>query len=226
MAEENTPKRKRQSQIQNHLKTEANSKYSLANDIKTSPLATKSDANRPARKYIKEHCETGNANKILPGQLILFEYFEPKTKEELEYYDASPCTIFFNVVNTTLGKRVLGFNIHYYPPHIRKQIMNKIFNIYKPIYVKYFTKGIDKEIDAFDYEYLINELEKAKLTFGIRMYIPELIGNIWMIKPNEWNVAVYTEGFFKKRTKQAIYNYWTHFKDGKVHKKPIKQRKK
>ena len=49
------------------------------------------------RKYVDENLETGNQQKIMPGQLIMFNYFEPKTKEELEYYDAMPCTIFFGV---------------------------------------------------------------------------------------------------------------------------------
>jgi hypothetical protein len=140
--------------------------------------------------------------------MLVFEYFEPKTKDELEYYDARPCTIFFNIINTNEGKRVLGFNIHYFPPKMRYQILNTIFNIYKPIYTKYFKDGTKTAMDAFDYKYLIDSLQKAGLEFGVRMYIPNLIGKIYMIPPQMWSVAVFTEGWFKKQTRVAVMNHW------------------
>ena len=201
-----------QEKIKNHIKAKAGPKYSLKKDILTSPLVVRSRADEEARQYIAEQCDKGNPEKILPGMMIMFEYFEPRTKEELEYYDAGPCTIFSGVVNTKQGKRVLGFNIHYYPPKIRRTVLSRIFEIYKPIYSKYFTEGVTREIDAFEYKYLIDSLEKAKLNFGVRMYIPSLIGKIWSIKPNEWNVAVYTEGWFKKRTREAVMKYWRNYK--------------
>lgn len=201
-----------QKKLKSHIKQQAGAKYSLAKDIKTSPLSILPRADSEARRFITEQCDSANTSKILPGMMILFQYFEPKTKEELEYYDASPCTIFFGVVNTKNGKRVLGFNIHYYPPRIRKKVLDRIFEIYKPVYSKYFTDGITKEIDAFDYKYLIESLEKAKLSFGVRMYIPSLIGKTWTIKPNEWTVAVFTEGWFKKRTRIAVMRYWRNYK--------------
>ena len=40
---------------------------------------------RRVRNYIDENVETKTKKTILPGQLIMFNYFEPKTKEELKY---------------------------------------------------------------------------------------------------------------------------------------------
>lgn len=195
------------------LPREAGPKYSLIKEIKKSPYYGKSPANTDgyARTFLTEHIETVGSGKIVPGQLILFEYFEPKTKEDLEYYDASPCTIFFNVVNTNLGKRVLGFNIHYYPPKMRYQIMSTIFDIFKPIYTKYFQEGNKSSIEAFDYKYLIESLEKAGLGFGVRMYIPSLIKGVRKIPPQMWHIAVFTEGWFKKQTRAAIMRYWSQW---------------
>lgn len=196
------------------LPQEAGPNYSLIKEIKKTPYYSKSpsDSDANARKFIMDHVENGGAGNIVPGQLILFEYFEPATKEELEYYDASPCTIFFNVINTDKGKRVLGFNIHYYPPKMRHQIMNRIFEIYKPVYTKYFKSGAKSAVDAFDYRYLISSLEKAGLGFGVRMYIPGLIGKIYKVPPQMWQVAVFTEGWFKKQTRTAILKYWNQWK--------------
>ena len=90
-------------------------KYSLHDDIREQKLykANVKVRDKVARKYLSENYESSNASKIFPGQLVMFNYFEPKTKEDLKYYDAMPVTIFFGIHNTEQGKRVIGFNIHY-----------------------------------------------------------------------------------------------------------------
>lgn len=193
------------------VKKEASSKYRLLEEIKKSPFYGKTNRDEYAREILKENTIPVRGNKIVPGQLILFKYYEPKTKEELEYYDASPCTIFFGVFNSSQGKRILGFNIHYYPPKLRYVIMDKIFTMYRPVFTKYFSEGTMKEIDAFDYRYLKQQLARKKLNFGLREYIPELCTETRMIAPNMWPVAVFTEGWFRKQTRTQIMRYWKQF---------------
>lgn len=207
------------------IKENADVKYKLINDIKKSPLYGKYNKDDVARKWLHENCEAVSKNHILQGQLIMFNYFEPKTKEDLEYYDAMPCTIFFNVVNTKQGKRVLGFNIHYYPPRMRYQIMNKIFETYRGLFVKYFNTPNKSAMDAFDYRILIQELNKANLGFGVRMYIPELIGAPIIVPANKWQVAVFTEGHFKKKTRTQIMNFWQKWSAGNKKNTPQEQKK-
>jgi hypothetical protein len=161
-----------------------------------------------SRKYIAENIEIKGNKSILPGQLIMFDYFEPATKDKLEYYDAMPCTIFFGIVNTKNGKRVIGFNIHYYPPRIRFQLMSRIYEIFKPIYSKQFNTTLTEEMSYFNYKMLIDQLQKAKLDFGIREYIPMLMASITPIPVSSWPKAVLTEGHFKKETREQILNYW------------------
>ena len=99
--------------------------WELYNDgIKKNPLYNKPYNTKKveAKNIIMENCE--KVSKIIPGQLIYFNYFEPKTKEDLEYYDATPCTIYFTRYNSKNGPRVTGFNLHYYPPKIRYKIMD------------------------------------------------------------------------------------------------------
>ena len=161
-----------------------------------------------SRKYLEEHFEVKGKKSVLPGQLILFDYFEPATKDKLEYYDAMPCTIFFGIVNTKNGKRVIGFNIHYYPPRIRFQLMNRIYEIFKPIYASQFNTVLTEEMSYFNYKMLISQLQKAKLDFGIREYIPNLMARVTPIPVSNWPKAVLTEGHFKKETREQILNYW------------------
>lgn len=159
------------------------------------------------RKFIDENVNTKNSSSVLPGQLVMFNYFQPKTEEQLKYYDAMPCTIFFGIVKTKEGPRVIGFNIHYYPPKIRYQLMDRIFDIFKPYYLESWN-GLNEEISDFNYRMLIRQLQKAKLDFGIREYIPSLMHKITPIPPKYWQKAVFTEGRFKKETRAQILNYW------------------
>lgn len=160
------------------------------------------------RKFVDENYNIKGTPSIIPGQLIMFNYFEPATKEKLEYYDAMPCTIFFGVVKTKNGPRVIGFNIHYYPPRMRYQLMNRIYEIFKPIYSQTFNEPLKEEMSYFNYKMLISQLQKAKLDFGIREYIPNLMAKIIPIPVSGWSKAVLSEGHFRKETRQQILNYW------------------
>lgn len=192
----------------NQVKFDKN--WTLLQRIEKNPIYNKSNRDMIARKQLENIITDDKKIRIFPGQLVLFKYFEPKTKEELEYYDASPCTIFFGILNTTEGKRVIGFNIHYYPPYIRYKVMNRIFQMYKSIYEtehERLTTNLD-----LNYKELINKLRKAKLDFGVRMYIPQLITDVKIVPPECWDIACFTEGWFKKVTKEAILNYWRNWK--------------
>lgn len=179
---------------------------------------------RRVRRFVDENVEVKSKKSILPGQLIMFNYFEPKTKEELQYYDAMPCTIFFGIVQTPNGKRVLGFNLHYYPPRIRYELMDRIFDIYKPIYLKSWDSSLKSEMSYFNYKQLVQQLQKAKLDFGIRMYIPELMHKISPIPPSFYAKAVFTEGHFRKETREQILKYWKDKAAG-IEKKPKEPKK-
>lgn len=178
-----------------------------------------------SRKYVANNYASKGRVSIMPGQLIMFNYFKPKTEEKLQYFDARPCTIFFGIVNTSEGVRVIGFNIHYYPPRIRFQLMNRIYEIFKPIYEKNFNYPLKNELDHFNYKMLISQLQKAKLDFGIREYIPNLMSTITPIPVAGWSKAVLTEGHFKKETREQILSYWKDKASGiekpKKSKKPI-----
>jgi len=186
--------------------------FSLYNEIKKHPLYKISNKDKKARTLLEEYKGKEKILKskqyIVPGQLVLFKYLNPKTLEELEYYDASPCTLFFGIFNSSEGKRVLGFNLHYFPPQLRYIIADKIYTLFKPVYSKYFDTGSTKAFDGFNYKYIVDELEKQNLSFAVRMYIPSLIGETFVIPPKMWTTALMTEGWFKKETRAAIMKYF------------------
>lgn len=166
------------------------------------------------RKLLLNECRLSGPKDAIPGQLISFNYLQPRYKEELEYYDAKPMTIFFGVFQTKEGKRVIGFNIHYYPPKIRYKIMDRIFEIWRPMYAQAWEDGLRRELRYFDYAWLVEQLEKIGLTFGVRAYIPEIMAQVRVVPPKLWSKAVFTEGAFRKRSRQNILNYWKNFAPG------------
>lgn len=185
--------------------------YSLREGIRSEKIYKSNVKVRDVRvrKWVDDNIKSMSKGSIMPGQLIMFNYFEPATKEELEYYDAMPCTIFFNEFKTKEGQtRVLGFNLHYYPPRMRYIVADRIFSIFKPIYEKSWNDPLKKGMSYMQYKMLLEQLQSQGLDFGVREYIPNLMHDIKPIPPKDWQKAVFTEGRFKKRTREQILNYW------------------
>lgn len=194
-------------------KNEVDKTLDLYDTIKESPLRKVSNPDsrsNAAKKFIESELDgqTINKNGIHPGMLMTFQYNMPKTKDKLEYYDANPCVIFFGEIKTTEGKRVLGFNLHYYPPVLRYKLMDWIFDTFKSYFLKKWDSDKTQNIGGFSYPFITNALNKAKLDFGIREYIPQLMTNVKKVPPKYFQVAVFTEGQFMKETRQQILSYW------------------
>lgn len=92
--------------------------------------------------------------------------------------------------------------------------MNRIYEIFKPIYSKQFNTPLTEEMSYFNYKMLIDQLQKAKLDFGIREYIPNLMAKVTPIPVANWPKAVFTEGHFKKETREQILSYWKNKASG------------
>ena len=72
-------------------------------------------------------------------------------------------------------------------------------------YTFYSYSPLKSELSHFDYKWLIEQLERAHLDFGVRQYIPSLCASVIPIPPEAWAKAVFTEGHFKKETREQIF---------------------
>lgn len=156
---------------------------------------------KPTKKY------------LLPGQLVCFHYSEPKYKEELEYYDASPLTLFCGITRTNDGNiREVGINLHLYPPFTRMRMIDIIYEHFKPWFVKNFNEVTGKPNTWISYSELKHIMKhNMKLGFGVRMYIPTLRGASYVLPTRLVPTACYTEGHFSKASLQQIYSFWRKF---------------
>lgn len=156
---------------------------------------------KPTKKY------------LLPGQIVLFHYSEPKYKEELEYYDASPLTLFCGITRTDDGNiREVGINLHYYPPFTRTRVIEAVYSHFKPYFDKNFNEISGKPNTWISYS-AVKHLAKtsAKLGFGVKMYIPTLRGASYVLPTRLVPTACFTEGHFSKATLQQIFHFWRQF---------------
>ena len=79
--------------------------------------------------------------------------------------------------------------------------------------------GPRSETPYFNYNYIVDTLEKYNLGFGVRMYDPSLIADARLV-PTKWiPTAMFTEGNFKKRTREQIMHYWRNWNTKEVNKK-------
>ena len=159
-------------------------------------------SNKPTKKY------------LLPGQIVLFHYSQPKFKEELEYYDATPLTLFCGITRTDDGNiREVGINLHYYPPFTRLRIISAVYEHFKPFFDKNFNEVTGKPNTWISYS-AVKRLAKSssKIGFGIKMYIPVLRGASYVLPTRHIPTACFTEGHFSNATLQQIFHFWRQFK--------------
>ena len=182
--------------------------------IKNHPLAHRPTAIRSklAYKEIMKNLKP-TTKYLLPGQISIFGYAQPKFKEELEYYDATPMTFFFGLIRTKDNTiREIGCNLHYYPPFTRQSILNTCYNVYKTYFDKQFNEELHKPNTFVSWNQLKHIINRNKhLAFGIKMYIPTLRGNTYVLPTRLLPTACYTEGHFSKATLAQIFHFWRQF---------------
>lgn len=157
---------------------------------------------KPTKKY------------LLPGQLVMFGYAEPKYKEELEYYDATPLTLFIGITRTNDGNiREIGLNLHYFPPRIRFNILNTTYEVFKDHFKKCFNDPPTKPAGFINWKALKHLLKRNnKVAFGVKMYIPVLRGSSYVLPTRLFPTAAMTEGHFSKATLAQVQQFWRQYR--------------
>lgn len=188
--------------------------YQLDEAINNHPLVKRPTAIRSKLAYKEIIHNTKPTKKyLLPGQVVLFHYNEPKFKEELEYYDRTPFTLFLGITRTKDGNiREVGLNLHYYPPFARARILNHTYEVFKPYFDKNFNDVTCKPNTFISYTRLKHLMRNnLKIAFGVKMYIPVLRQASWLIPTRLLSTAIFTEGHFSKASLQQIFHFWRQF---------------
>lgn len=202
--------------IQNHIYSlDEIKEFDIGDAIDESSLAAKTGHVRSklAYKFIMEN-QNITAKYLLPGQVCMFSYNDPKTKDELEYWDKTPLTLFFGAFRTKNGDiREIGLNLHYYPPFTRRKILVKVYETFKSYFQKCFNHPQHKPNMLMDYQTLKHLIGRdSKIAFGVKEYVPMLRGITYVIPTKMLPIAFYTEGHFSRATIMQVQQFWRQFK--------------
>lgn len=202
-------------EVVTHIYTDDEIKrFNMKMAIDNHPLSKKPTNVRSKIAYKEIMNEVQQSPKyMLPGMFAMFGYKEPKYKNELKYYDATPAVIFFGITRTKESTiREVGFNIHYFPPFARAKIINIVYSVFKQYYNKYFNEVPSRPNKFINYSTLKQMLDKYGIGFGLRMYIPVLRGKTYILPTRMVPTLAYTEGHFNGATIAQIQRYWRRYK--------------
>ena len=188
--------------------------FSLMKAYQMHPLAKRPINIRSKLAYKEIMNQIKPTNRyLLPGQIVCFEYLEPKLKEELDFYDKTPLVVFCGITRTKDGNiREIGVNLHAFPPHTRANVLNRIYEVFKPYFNKYFNTASTKPNAIISYDQLKHIVRtNQKLGFAIRMYIPVLRGTSYLVPTRLLPTALFTEGHWSKAALQEVFKFWRQF---------------
>lgn len=137
-----------------------------------------------------------NANRLILGGLYCF-YYDPKTKDDLPYYDRFPLVLVLERYNDGF----LGLNLHYLPVKYRIAFLDKLMG--------YASYNDEDEVKRMRVTYDILNASRRFREFRpcIKRYLTTHIkSRILTIQPEEWDVAVMLPmHLFKKAKPQQVW---------------------
>lgn len=159
---------------------------------------SRKDRERKAINWLKTFVR-GNPKAQIKGQflepsmLYMFNYDDPKFKDDLTvlpYFDTQPLVLIMGVIETKLGKREIGINMHLLPEQIRKTVLYKIYTVYRIEYDKALKSGGDTMF-RMSWKTIYNLNKALGVGFAVRMYIPVRKTNVIKFPLNEWERAIW-----------------------------------
>jgi hypothetical protein len=137
-----------------------------------------------------------NRMQIKPGFLYLFNY-DPKTKEDLPYYDRFP--LVFPFEKTEDG--FLGLNLHYIPPIYRARLMDNLYGLVNNERYDETTKL------RMSYRMLNSAARYKYFKPCVKRYLSSHVRSKFLqIPANEWDIALFLPlERFTKKSKSTVY---------------------
>ena len=132
----------------------------------------------------------------LLGRLYMFLY-NPKTKDNLEYYDRFPLVFPFRRV----AGGFYGLNLHYISPKYRAILMDQMYNLLNNTQFDETTRL------KFTYQLLNNSSKYRWFKPCVKHYLSgQLQSTLIYIEPTEWNLALFVPSEqFRKENKRNVW---------------------
>jgi hypothetical protein len=145
--------------------------------------------------------ESSRSGGFQIGGLCQF-YYDPKMKDELQYYDIFPLVIPLHMKPGADGEPgFMGLNLHYLPPLVRAAFLDKLrdFAVY--------DKNNEIKRLKVTYEILATASRYREFKPCIKHYLTKQVrSDIVAIKPGEWETAIFLPtAQFKKATASRVH---------------------
>jgi hypothetical protein len=140
--------------------------------------------------------DSRRVNKILPGRMYLYMY-DPKTKDELPFYDTFP--LVFPIERYNDG--FLGLNLHYIRPNQRLAFLDKLYETLNN------DKFNDRTKLKISYDLLNGASRFPEFAPCLKRYLSSHIrSNIIQIPSDEWEiVALLPFDNFVNASREQVY---------------------
>ena len=138
---------------------------------------------------------TNDYRKFLMGGMYFFAY-NPKTRDDLPYYDKFPLVIPLK----REGDGFLGLNLHYLPMRYRIQLMKKLLTL--AIY-----DGDDIRRLRVTYDILSSSSRYREISPCVKRYLlTNIKSKIVKVESNEWDTAIFLPVHqFRKAKAQTVW---------------------
>lgn len=163
------------------------------------------------KKFVKDTKNHSKKSYMQTSMLYIFNYDNPKYESTLDFFDTQPLVLVMNVVDTSLGKREVGINLHLLPMSIRKLVLYKIYMLNKIAYNKARAAGKTTDF-TIDWRTIESMLRPLGAGFAVRMYIPKLRTNTIKFPLDEWERAVFipSKGY-AKISRAKLEHLWQQY---------------
>jgi hypothetical protein len=137
------------------------------------------------------------SNTVETGNMYLF-FYDPKTKEELPYYDTVPLVIVFKKVQGGF----LGLNLHYLSPMLRMRLLEKLLAVTNDATLSETTKF------RLRWSLLDNATRFPGVHACVKRYLKSQVNSrLLKINPKDWKKSIMLPiDNFEKASRQTVFN--------------------
>lgn len=127
---------------------------------------------------------------LQPGKIHTFNY-NPKGKDTLDYYDKNPVVLSIGTIMNGKSKLELGINLNFIPVPYKLQLLDTIQRTYSGFFQRANSAKVPMFADKqptikYNYTTLRALLNRYKVGFALRTYIPSRKSQVYVINYNSW----------------------------------------
>lgn len=189
--------------------------YDFMDDLRNNEIARSANPQKSALRWFEKNYKNNRAKYIKRramkvGSLVIFDYNDPLTKDELEYWDKNPLVL---VVEPYIKKddviRVQGINLHLLPPDIRGIVLYQAWYLYKEAYTAMMFTDKDSVQVNLEWSKIKDRLAKYGAGFAFRRYAISKQENIMEFNYEDWTKAVYLPSReYHKTNVEKLQSMW------------------